>query len=286
MTRAPNALDVCVDLGRYPVHAGGAARDALIAECRKALADDGCCHLPAFLNAAGIDAFHAAAAECAPHAFRSEETVNPYFGDDDPALDPGHPLRRFETRSNGFVPADRIGGESPLRGLFERPEMTAFFSDCLEIAPLYVYADPLADVIINTADPGKGFPWHFDTNDFSVTIMVDPAERGGMFEYVPNLRAPGDENFEGVRRILDGGRENRRTLDLRPGDLQIFRGRNSMHRVTDVEGATQRRVVIYSYTREPGVIGKPKRMKQLYGKALPVHYEAEKAAARADALLD
>ena len=48
------------------------------------------------------------------------------------------------------------------------------------------------------------FPWHFDGNDFTVSILVQQAEQGGDFEYVPNIRTSDDENFEGVNKILNG----------------------------------------------------------------------------------
>ena len=57
-----------------------------------------------------------------------------------------------------------------------------------------------------------------------------------MFEFVPNIRRPEAENFEHVAHVLDGGRDGVRHLDLVPGDLQLFAGRFSLHRVTQIEG--------------------------------------------------
>ena len=33
------------------------------------------------------------------------------------------------------------------------------------------------------------FTWHFDTNDFAVTVLVQPADEGGIFEFVPQIRS-------------------------------------------------------------------------------------------------
>lgn len=147
----------------------------------------------------------------------------------------------------------------------------------------YRYADPLADVIINTAEEGNGFPWHFDTNNFTVTLAIQNAEHGGTFEYAPNIRKDG-ENFAEVRKVLDGTSDQVVTLHLEPGDLQIFRGRYSLHRVAPLSGNRPRYVAIHSYVEEPDMVATPERCKQLYGRVLPVHYERQ--GLRGDAFLD
>ncbi|MDH3265117.1 MAG: hypothetical protein OEM24_14105, partial [Paracoccaceae bacterium] len=112
------------------------------------------------------------------------------------------------------------------------------------------------------------------------------AEEGGRFEFAPNIRSPRDENYEGVRKVLDGDRGSVLSLDLKPGDLQIFQGRNSLHRVTKVSGRRPRYTAIFSYAREPGMIGRVERTRQLYGKVLPAHIEAEARGERSDRLID
>ena len=133
------------------------------------------------------------------------------------------------------------------------------------------------------AGEGNGFPWHFDTNNFTVTLAIQNAESGGDFEYAPNIRK-GDENFDAVREVLDGTSDLVKFLRLEPGDLQIFKGRYSLHRVAPLEGTTPRYVAIFSYVEEPGMVGSPERTRQLYGKVLPIHLE--RAGLRADTYLD
>ncbi len=74
------------------------------------------------------------------------------------------------------------------------------------------------------------------------------------------------------------------TLVLEPGDLQLFQGRNSLHRVAPLSGRRPRYVAIFSYVEEPGMVAQPERARQLYGKALPIHFE--RAGMKADELLD
>ena len=165
--------------------------------------------------------------------------------------------------------------------------MARFIADCLEIPALHCYDDPLAGLTSNICDPGQQFTWHFDTNDFAVTVLVQPATDGGLFEYVPQIRSVDDEGFDAIAAVLAGGREGVRTIDLRPGDLQIFRGRHSLHRVTRVGAVSRpRHAAIFAYTLEPGVIGRVERTRQLFGRVLPAHEEAERLRVRSDALLD
>ena len=67
--------------------------------------------------------------------------------------------------------------------------------------PIEELARAGADVIVNLAEEGNGFPWHFDTNNYTVTLAIQNAEEGGDFEYSPYLRTPTDENYEGVERV-------------------------------------------------------------------------------------
>ena len=147
----------------------------------------------------------------------------------------------------------------------------------------YRYADPLADVIINMADAGNGFPWHFDTNNFTVTLAIQNAESGGAFEYAPAIRQH-DENFEEVAKVLAGKSDKVVKLDLQPGDLQLFRGRYSLHRVAPLQGKRPRYVAIMSYVEEPNMVVSPERTQQLYGRVLPIHLE--RAGQRADSYID
>ena len=164
-----------------------------------------------------------------------------------------------------------------------RPGFDDFIRDCLQEESFFRYADPLADVIVNVAEEGNGFPWHFDTNNFTVTLAIQNATGGGAFEYAAGIRA-GGENFDEVKRVLAGTSDKVTVLELEPGDLQLFRGRYSLHRVAPLTGKRRRYVAIFSYVEEPGMVGSPERTRQLYGRTLPIHHE--RAGQRADAYID
>ena len=273
-----------VDLIKYPIHEVGPARKALINESNLAIKDDGCVVLKGFIKQERISELVAECDRVESQGHRNFTRTNPYFLSDREDLPLTHPLRRFYDRSNAFVPADNFGSESILRAIFDWPAFSPFIKEVLGEENFFPYADPLADVTVNLAEEGGGFPWHFDTNNYTVTLAIQNAEHGGDFEYSPMVRSLTDENYEIVEKVLDGDKNLIRTLKLEPGDLQIFKGRYSLHRVAPLAGLRKRYVAIFSYVAEPGMVSSPQRAKELYGRVLPIHLE--RAGLRADALID
>ena len=280
------AIDIsqAIDLDRYPIHVSGEARRQLVADVQKDVRSVGCAVIKQFVKPSAIPALVAEGDRVAHLGHRNFNRTNPYFTQLPPDLPDTHPLRRFYDRSNAFVPADNFGDDSIIRAMYEWPAFAPFIQEVLEEPSFYRYIDPLADVIINLAEEGNGFPWHFDTNNYTVTLAIQNADDGGEFEYSPNLRTPTDENYDGVGRVLDGDQTLIHSLHLEPGDLQIFKGRYSLHRVTPLSGPTMRYVAIFSFTEMEGIVGSPERTKQLYGRVLPIHLE--RAGMRGDALVD
>ncbi len=278
-----------VDLAKYPIDRPDSAEySAVVETARSGLRSDGCAVIKSFVPADAVKTLNEETEERKHATHFSTSVMNPYFHTKhNPDYPDDHPVNTFIERSSGQIPGDVWESTTANDTLFRAPEVLGFLADCLEVPALYCYADPLAGLTANVCDPGQLFTWHFDTNDFAVTVLVQPATEGGLFEYVPNIRSAEDEGFERIAAVLAGERDQVKTLDLRLGDLQIFRGRNSLHRVTRVgEDSVPRHTAILAYTQEPGVIGRVERTKQLFGRVLPEHEEAEIARVRADALLD
>ena len=59
-------------------------------------------------------------------------------------------------------------------------------------------------------------------------------------------------NYPGVARVLDG-ESDRERLVFSDGMLVLFRGRNTLHRVTPVRESRERIQVVLAYNTEPGV---------------------------------
>jgi len=276
-----------IDMGRYPLdRPESASFKMLIDDIQDQLHEDGCAVLKGFVHDDGIKVLAAEGDKVADKAHRSFSRTNPYFTKEDTSLPASHPMRQFYDRSNGFIPADNFGKKSPLRSIYEWEYFMPFVRTALGEPEdrFFRYDDPLADVIINMVEKGDGFPWHYDTNNFTVTLAIQNAESGGEFEYVPMLRSATDERFDDVAAVLAGDKSRVSQLVLEPGDMQIFKGRYSLHKVNPVHGDRRRYVGIFSFVEREGMCGSVERTKQLYGRVLPRHHERE--GLREDTLID
>jgi hypothetical protein len=287
MTRpTTRGLGDLVSLDRYPLDRPGSPEwDAAVGRVRGDLARDGCSVLRGFVRPALRDRLRDEGAAVAPHAHRAVEIVNVYNTAPDPALPADHPAHRTVERGNAFVPGDRLPPDLLMARLHRA--LPGFVAACVGEPEVFPLADPLAGLCLNVVEPGREHPWHFDTNEFAVTLLTQAPSGGGEFEYVPAIRSGSDERFDAVAAVLAGSRDGVRSLTLQVGDLQIFRGRYALHRVTAVTGSRERHTAILSYSARPDVVGSVERTRQLFGRVLPEHRAAHAAArSRTDGLLD
>jgi hypothetical protein len=277
-----------VDVARYPLDdPDGAGYRAVVDRVRREIADDGCSVIPDFVRPELHETQRAECAAVAPRAYFDVETVNVYNVDVDDSLPPDHPARIPMRRENAFVARDLVPADAIIHRLYADEAFQRFVAACFGLPRVHELGDPLAGLCLNVVRPGTGHPWHFDTNEFAVSLLTQRAEGGGDFEYVPRIRSARDENVDDVRAVLEGRAADRvRRLGLRPGDLQLFQGRYSLHRVSPVTGTRQRHTAIFSYSERPGVVGSPARTRQLFGRLTPEHEAGERPAVRVDKLLD
>ncbi|HJP79246.1 MAG TPA: arpA protein [Pseudonocardiaceae bacterium] len=277
-----------INIERYPItEPGSAAWHAEVARAHTGLRDVGCVVLPDFIRADLLDDLREEGARIAPSAYYDVETVNAYNIDVRTPLPPEHPGRITMRRGNAFVARDRIPAGAIIHRLYTSPLFQQFVATCFGLPRLHELADPLSGLVLNVVGPGKSHPWHFDVNEFTVSMLTQEPESGGEFQYCPNIRSAEHENFADVRSVLDGDGERLiRKLELRPGDLQLFQGRYALHRVSPVAGDRARHTAIFAYSERPGVLGSVARTRQLFGRVLPEHLAAERDAVRVDELLD
>ena len=249
------AIEDIVDLDRYPVDRPGtdgyvAARDA----ARNSLRVDGCAVITELVRPDALAAMSAESHAIKPATHYSQTRINAYFGTEpDPTLPDRHPGNIFIERTSGFTPGDAFPEHSPIDAMYRWEPLLAFIADCLEIPELHCYADPLACLTINVLNPSQQFSWHYDNNDFAVTVLLDEADEGGLFRYAPNIRSRTDENAEGAAAVMLGDDRAVTTLELRPGDMQIFqwpllapRGHSGR---PDIAPTPHRRVRLHARTR-------------------------------------
>ena len=165
-----------LDLERYPIDdLGSPAARELVERCRSQLDREGLCMLPGFL---GREAVSRSAAEIqaeVPDAFRKERAIVAMNESEiDPALPADDPLRTAHRHSMRTIAYDLIDPASPIRALYEWDGMTGFLSAVLGYR-VYRCADPLIALMISAMDQGGEQGWHFDDNEFVVSLLLVPA---------------------------------------------------------------------------------------------------------------
>ncbi|MFT7596572.1 MAG: hypothetical protein ACI8R4_003908 [Paracoccaceae bacterium] len=256
-----------LDLETYPLDRPGSPEwQALVETCRADLAANGMFNLGGLMRpevAAQVVAETSGLFDT--DAFLHERRHNIYFSKVD-GLAPDHPaLTQFDT-SNRTLCADQIGG-SPLSQLYDWPEFARFLAAVMQMPQLHVMDDPLASVNVMSYHAGQALNWHFDRSEFTTTLLLQGADSGGEFEYRNGLRSDDDPNYDGVARLVRGQDPQVRNIALTPGTLNVFRGKNTAHRVTPVQGARNRVIAVLCYYQSPGVKFTDAERVGFYGRA-------------------
>jgi len=252
MTEAAFDPSLYVDLERFPLHDLVGSRNAeFVARCRDMLAETGACNLQGFIRHEIVGRLAAEAWGLAPLAYDKNTRRNAYFTKDDPALPPDHPMRAFFALRMSQLANDAIPKSAAIQRLYEWDPLTEFVRRVVDLPALYRVADPFLALNLTYLKAGDLQPWHYDHNEFTVTLLLQPAEAGGEFEYAPGIRSPGDENFESVGKLFAGDYGDVCRLPRSAGTLTIFKGRYAMHRVTEVQGSRPRISALLSYDSLP-----------------------------------
>jgi len=262
-----------IDLHRYPLHRTDDPRlGAAVDRARDALARQGCAVIDRFIRPDMVADLTREIDALAPSAQFSTAPYTAYGTPSDRHFAPSHPRHRAHRTTSGNVTRDRIPGHTRIQQLHRSAPFKRFLAACLEVAVVHEFADPFRGLTINVMPDGATLGWHFDANEFVVSLMTRRAVAGGRFEYCPGIRAPGNENYPAVRAVLDGERRAVRSLDLRVGDLQLFKGRFALHRVSPVRGT--RHTVLLGYASEPGLTGNVESTLGVYGRTAAAHCDA------------
>jgi hypothetical protein len=263
-----NGMQDIVDLERYPLsEPDSEAWRETVGRCRRDLSETG------MFNLEGLLRDHVAeriAAEIQPvmdgASFLHKRRHNIYFEPDIQDLPVGHPAAtEFET-SNRTICADQMA-DSLILQIYEYRPLIGFLAAVMGKRALHVMEDPLARVNVMAYGAGEALNWHFDRSEFTTTLLLQAPEAGGVFEYRTGLRSDDDANYDGVARLVRGKDDAVRQLPLSPGTLNVFRGKNTAHRVTPVQGGRDRMVAVFSYYEHPGVMFSDAERIGFYGRA-------------------
>lgn len=238
-----------INVEQYPLDS-----DEFRSTCKDTLDENGALVMPGFLQPAAVATIQRDGEENQHLAYYTVDKHNIYLTPTDPDYPTDHPRNREVGSSKGCITTDQIPADSALHALYDAPEFRDFLCAVLGEDELHEYADPLSSINLHYASEGQELGWHFDNSSFAITLMIQNPQDGGTFEYVKDVRdADGDEmNYALCRQVLDG-EVRTRTLTMEPGTLVLFRGRNSMHRVTPTIGDRTRMLVVLAYNTEPGI---------------------------------
>jgi hypothetical protein len=224
------------------------------AECKRTLDEKGVLVMPDFMTPAAVSSVQREGEENQNLAFYTLSNHNIYLKPSDSKYPTTHPRNREVSSSKGCITTDQIPEDSVLHALYNSLEFRAFLCAVLGEQELFEYGDAMSSINLHYASEGQELGWHFDNSSFAITLMIQRPEDGGVFEYVKDVRAAdkGDMNYELSSKVLDGEVPTK-SLAMDAGALVLFRGRNSMHRVTPVNGNRTRMLVVLAYNTEPGI---------------------------------
>jgi len=266
MAAAAWRLDELVDLARYPL-GDDSAMTGVIRESRAQLDRASFACLPGFLKSGVAETMTQEVLSAMPRAYRREQTFSAYEEEDLEQYPEGH-VRRRKHESRQFVVANDILDRSgPLLSLYRSDVLRERVAQMLNEPTLHPLADPIMACTCTVMYEGDTHGWHFDLNDFVVSILLQAPEAGGTFDFAPNIRCEGGENYEAVTEVLDGASPRLQSVKVVAGTLLLFCGRRALHRVPPVIGSTPRVIALFSYDRRPGVRYGADQYRRVVGRA-------------------
>lgn len=227
---------------------------AFVARCRERLQTDSVLVLSDFIRPDTLSAMRQEAQDKSDQAFFCTQSHSVYLTPENPDFPADHPANRKVISSKGCICDDEVDATSPLRLLYDDLTFRAFVAQVTGETKLHTYADPLSSINVHYANRGQELGWHFDNSSFAITLLIQKPETGSRFEYLKDLRNAdaGEMNYSAVGALLDGD-TSPEILSMAPGALVLFRGRNSIHRVSPNESDTTRILAVLAYNTKPGV---------------------------------
>ncbi len=255
-----------IDLERYPIVDLDYGKGAeFLRHCCEHMAEHGWCNLDGFVRPEGLEALAAEANQLLPTAEFLTIRRTIYGGKVDKSVPEGDPRRREYTHRAMQLADDQLPEDTLIQKLYRSDVLTEFVKRVQGKRELYRYADEFQALNIVALPPGGWHGWHYDYNECTVTLLLQAAEKGGEFTFLPNVRTKDDENREIVDQFLAGDMSNAKTFSRGAGALTLFRGEYSLHGVTEIEGELPRVTAIFTYDEEPGRVASDEINIRIYG---------------------
>lgn len=259
-----------VNLKAYPIRdRADPARSALIRNLKSHLDEHQYVSLPNFILPKALERAVGDAEKARPQAFQNSSRRNCYLHrTGDQSLPEDHPRNIMMDASTRMLAYDLIPEDCPIKTLYHWEPVRQMVAEIVGNERLYDNEDPCQPANLLCYEKGDRSAWHFDSvNAFTMTLMLQSPEAGGDFELVPNTRSDDDQHYDYVQKVLTGKcPQDAVSVAREAGSLCIFRGCNSLHRVSPVEGDTMRIMGVFVYETEPGIVGDPEVNATVYGR--------------------
>ena len=249
---APEIAQI-IDLDRYPLdRPESVAVEQLIDQGRTALERHAIFCLKGFVRKGLIAALAKELEDLVPQAVRYHKPRIAYDYDGtvwpkDHPRSQVHPCRYYQVLNY------QIANDSPLRQIFQWQPLTDFLRLLMGYETFFRSECPHLALTAKIAGEGDTDGWHYDSNDVVFSLLLQAPEGGGEFECAPYIRSESDENYDGVMAVIGDPANHALKPDITPGDLTVFKGDLTLHRVTPVMGNRRRVVALFCYDQRPGM---------------------------------
>lgn len=272
-----------VDLARYPIaDLESSEGAAFLKECQEHMDELGWCNLDGFIRPEALAALAEESNTLLPTADVLTIKRNIYQGAIDPSLPENDPRRREYVHVAQQLADDQIPQYTLVQQLYRSELLTDFVRRVQKKEVLYRCADEFQALNVVALHPGSWHAWHYDTTECTVTLLLQAAESGGDFAFLPNSRTDEEEDREAVDRLLSGDMSHTQKFDRGAGTFTLFRGGYSLHGVTEVVGETPRVTAIMTYDEQEGRVIADDINVRIYGPRVE-KILADRAAFQADA---
>ena len=255
-----------VNLDRYPIQDIQVGKGRSVVDVlHHQFHEIGLCMLPGFLQAEALSAMVEEAQGLSGEAHITEQQQTGAYGRS--GSDASTDTR--VTRANfGAVAYDRLPPGSQLRMLYEWEGLTNLMAAIVGHPNLHRTADPLVSCTLSFFRKGNELGWHYDNNDATVSLLLQAADEGGAFEFVPQTRGNGVNAEAREQAVLDNTTDNLVRPQVTPGTLSIFNGNHALHRVAPVTGQRERIVALLNYADEADYVFSEQVHQRFFGRTV------------------
>ncbi|MFT5483401.1 MAG: hypothetical protein ACI9GW_002058, partial [Halieaceae bacterium] len=259
-----------INLNQYPIHLRHSdSYLRLVADTRARFEEEGCCKLTDFITPSGLRVLQA---ECRTFAQRRSDQrgrrVNCYYTASNEWEAPDHPSNILFEREFGVIRDDMLPQSAALRRIYDSQDLLRFVADVVGLPEFFQSRDAYQALTVNCMRDQEQLHWHFDCNDFAITLGIQEPIEGGELEFVRDI---GRDNINDVQQVLSQDvaalppRLKPRRIETTEGALIFFRGGESIHRVLPTRGHRERLVAALQYHQTHDAFDDPATTERIYG---------------------